>query len=284
MTKATDDKTSTAGSATSLDLAELERLLHTAVFAAQESVRIQRREAGKDLQIETKSSDVDLVTRVDKLCEERIREIIGTAYPTHSILGEEEGSAVGSDARYRWIVDPIDGTVNFAHELPFHSASVALEVDGTVVVGAVMNASTGDLFTAVLGQGAKVNGLPATVTGVSALKQSLVVTGFSYDVEKRYENLELFGRVLPEVQGVRRLGSAALDICNVACGRTEAFWELALNAWDVAAAVLILREAGGTVTDGKGLPYEFGEPLLVATNGHIHAKLLGLLGTADQRA
>lgn len=262
----------------------LDRYLHTAIHAAREAARIQLTELGSDLQIETKSSDVDLVTRVDKLCEQRIRQVILGAHPNHTVLGEEGGDVQGSDGRFRWIVDPIDGTVNYAHGYPYFCASVALEVDGQMQVGVVLDGGRNELFTAVKGRGALLNGKPTEVSSASSLKEALICTGFSYDIQQRLRNLELFARVLPEVQGVRRAGSAALDVCYVACGRLDAFWELTLQPWDMAAATLILLEAGGSTSGADGLPHRLDDQVLVATNGKLHGKLLDLLDFATLRA
>ncbi len=266
--------------------AELDRFLQTAILAAHEAARIQLAERGGDMEIRTKSTDVDLVTRVDHLCEERIREVITAAHPTHQVLGEEAGEVVvkGGDARFRWIVDPIDGTVNYAHGYPFFCVSIALEVDGSVALGVVYDGVRDELFTAVAGRGAHLNGRSIAVSAESDLKRALCCTGFSYDLEERLRNLELFGRVLPVVQGVRRAGSAALDVCYVACGRLDAFWELTLQPWDTAAATLVLREAGGSTSGPDGAPHRLEQPVLVATNGHLHGKLLDLLGFVTLRA
>lgn len=279
------DRTRTQGATTESD-GSLDQYLHTAFYAASEAVRIQLAERGSDLEVTTKSSAVDLVTRVDKLCEERIREIIRAAHPAHAILGEEEGESggTGAGASHRWIVDPIDGTVNYAHGYPYYSTSIALEIDGQVQLGVVKDGNQNETFSAVRGRGARLNGRPISVTSTSALGEALVCTGFSYDLTVRLENLELLSRVLTKVQGVRRGGSAALDVCYVAAGRLDAFWEYDLNAWDTAAATLILAEAGGSTSGPSGQPYRLGERLLVATNGHVHGKLLDALGIADLRA
>ncbi len=265
---------------------ELDEYLFTAIAAARESGRTQLEELGSDLKITTKSTASDLVTRVDKLCEERIFSIIKNAHPGHAFLGEE-GVAKGAAAessRFRWIVDPIDGTVNYAHGFPYFCASVALEVDGEVVVGVVFDANRNELFCGVKGRGATLNGAPISVTSTAAIGDALACTGFAYDVPTRLANLELFSKVLPVVQGVRRPGAGALDICYVACGRLDVFWELTLNPWDVAAATLILREAGGATSGRDGAPHRLDDPVLVATNGALHGKLLDLLGFADLRA
>ena len=269
---------------------DLDDYLHTAITAAREAGRVQIEEAGSDLQVGTKSTDSDLVTRVDSLSEERIRQIVQAAHPDHVFVGEEgsyDGAGKGqsgADERFRWIVDPIDGTVNYAHGFPFYCASIALEVEGVMVVGVVFDPTRDELFSAVNGRGATLNGAEISVSGASALNQALVATGFAYDVPTRLINLELFGKVLPVVRGVRRAGAAALDICYVACGRLDAFWELQLQPWDMAAATLILREAGGSTSGADGLPHVLTDELLVATNGALHGKLLDLLGVVDLRA
>ena len=269
---------------------ELDDFLATAIMAAREAAAIQRAERGNDLQVSTKSSAVDLVTKVDRMCEERIRRVILASHPGHAILGEETGMGVttagpaGEGSAYRWIVDPLDGTVNYAHGFPFYCVSIALEVDGVVKVGVVYDGERDEMFTAVAGGGAHLNGAPIGVSGTTALSSALLATGFAYVVDKINLNLEVFARVLPQVQSVRRPGAAALDICYVACGRVDGFWELALNSWDVAAGVLIVREAGGTVTGAASAPYRLDDPVLVASNGALHAKLLDLLRLDELRA
>lgn len=269
---------------------ELDDYLSTAIHAAREAGRIQLEEAGSDLMVSTKSTDADLVTRVDKLCEERIRDIIASAHPSHAFLGEEgvagppPAAGSGSALPFLWIVDPIDGTVNYAHGYPFFCVSVALEVAGEVLIGVVFDPTRNELFCAVKGRGATLNGAAIGVSRTAALGEALACTGFAYDVPSRLANLELFAKALPVVQGVRRAGAAALDICYVACGRLDVFWELTLMPWDMAAANLVLREAGGSTSGADGLPHRLDDPVLVATNGALHGKLLDLLGLADLRA
>ncbi|HET8984441.1 MAG TPA: inositol monophosphatase family protein [Trueperaceae bacterium] len=275
--------------------------LATATMAAREAAAIQLAERGSDLQVSTKSSAVDLVTRVDRLCEERIRRVILASHPGHTVLGEEAGTGETSDGRsdgasgdgrpegrrgvsYRWIVDPLDGTVNYAHGFPFYCVSIALEVDGVVEVGVVYDGERDEMFTAKRGRGATLNGEPIAVSDTAVLRSALLATGFAYVTDTISLNLEVFARVLPQVQSVRRPGAAALDICYVACGRVDGFWELALNSWDVAAGVLIVREAGGTVTGAASAPYRLDDPVLVASNGALHAKLLDLLRLDELRA
>jgi myo-inositol-1(or 4)-monophosphatase len=257
-----------------LDL-DLDHALRVAIHAAEEAARIQRTHLGGDLDIGTKSSVTDLVTRVDRACETRIREILLGAYPDHVVLGEEEGQQ--GEARCRWIVDPLDGTLNYAHGFPFYCVSIALEVDGRIELGVVLDTPRDVLFEAVRGRGARANGRPIAVSTESEPIQAMLATGFAYVEGTQHENLEVFARVLPKVRAVRRPGAAALDLCYVASGHLDGFWELKLSPWDVAAGWLIVQEAGGTVTTGDGSPYRLGQRVIVASNGHLHGRLLALL-------
>lgn len=257
--------------------------LHTAVLAAQEAARIHRYHIGGELDVTTKSNDTDLVTRVDKECEQRIRDIVLERFPDHAVLGEEMGGP-GSDAEYRWIVDPLDGTVNYAHGFPFYCVSIALEVRGEVEVGVVLDSAHHEMFSAVRGGGAYLDGAPIAVSVEDDPARSMLATGFSYDPEMKVENSHVFMRMLPKTRAIRRPGAAALDLCYVACGRLDGFWELTLNPWDVAAGVLLITEAGGRISSGDGGSYSLGDPVLVATNGHLHEPLLELLQLQQQTA
>jgi myo-inositol-1(or 4)-monophosphatase len=250
--------------------------LATAIQAAQASSKLHQFYAGTDLGISTKSSEIDLVTKVDKLCEEKIREIILAAYPDHVILGEEGGQSKGN-ASHRWIVDPLDGTVNYAHGFPFYSVSIGLEINGVLEVGVVIDSVRNEMFSATRAGGAFCNGTKIQVSSEPTLKKCLLATGFPYEDEGLKKNLEVFARVHQKVRAIRRPGSAALDLCYVACGRIDGFWVLKLNAWDVAAGMLIVQEAGGTITGAAGEPYSLNDSLVVASNGHVHAKLLNAL-------
>ncbi len=251
--------------------------LSTAIRAAQAAAKLQQFYVGGDLEITTKSGETDLVTKVDKLCEAKIREILLDAYPEHVVLGEEEGQP-GGESRYRWIVDPVDGTTNYAQGFPFYCVSIGLEIDGVMAVGVVLDSVRGELFTAVKGDGAFRNGVPVEVTRKTELVDALVATGFAYHKDTIRQNIEVFARVHDRVRSVRRPGAAALDLCYVACGRLDGFWELGLKPWDAAAGLLIIQEAGGTVTGGVGEPYSLGDRVLVASNGHLHLKLVTLMG------
>lgn len=248
-----------------------------AVEAARIAGAIQLAHVGQTLQVRSKSTASDLVTEVDALAEAAIRAVITRAYPDHTVLGEEEGLGSGpADAPFRWIVDPLDGTVNYAHGFPVFCASVALEAQRERVVGAVFDPNRQELFTATRGGGAFLNGRPIRVSEVPTLTTpALVSTGFPYDASGG-RNLALVERLLRLGIPIRRPGAAALDLCNVACGRMDAYWEIGLKPWDSAAGSLIVQEAGGTVSDAHGCPDPYAE-MLVASNGQLHAELLTLL-------
>lgn len=254
---------------------DLDEALHVAIRAAEAAAQIQRAHTDQVLRISTKSTVTDLVTQVDVECEARIREILLGAYPDHVVLGEEQGQQ--GEAEHRWIVDPLDGTLNYAHGFPFYCVSIALEVRGRIELGVVLDSTRDELFQAVRGRGASRNGRPIAVTTESEPIKAMLATGFAYVVDNQHENIEVFARVLPKVRSIRRPGAAALDLSYVACGRLDGFWELKLSPWDVAAGLLIVQEAGGTVTAPDGGPYRLGDRVIVASNGHLHGELLGLL-------
>jgi len=190
---------------------------------------------------------------------------------------EECGLTTGS-SDYRWIIDPLDGTVNFAHQIPIFGISIALSFKGTAVLGVVLNPLSGELFSAVGGQGAQLNGRPIQVSAIASVSESLLVSGFAYTVKETFDPvIARWGNCLKAAQGVRRLGAAALDLCYVACGRFEGFWEQNLKPWDTAAGALIAAEAGGRVTTFSDQPYGVDHPEILATNGHIHQEMLELL-------
>ena len=253
----------------------LSELLHTAVTAARAAGAIHQAYVGRAFSVRNKSTVGDLVTEVDALAEAEIRRVILGAHPNHAILGEEEG-LIG-EAEERWVVDPLDGTVNYAHGFPVYCASVAFERRGEQLVGAVFDASRGELFTAVKDGGAFLNGARIRVSRTEALSTpALLATGFPYNVAQDATNLELLRRALALGLPVRRPGAAALDLCYVACGRLDGYWEFGLKPWDAAAGSLIVREAGGTVSDRSGNADASGA-MIVATNGLLHAELLGML-------
>jgi myo-inositol-1(or 4)-monophosphatase len=250
--------------------------LDTAITAARAAGRIQLENLGTELSIQTKSSDSDLVTRVDAACEAIIRQTILEAHPGHAVLGEEEG-AQGS-SRYQWIVDPLDGTVNYAHGFPFFCVSIALEIDGVREVGVVFDPTRDELFSATKGGGAFLGDRAIRVSSQAALNgRAMLATGFPYDSASALVSLEVFKRFLALGLPVRRPGAAALDLCFVACGRIDGFFEYKLNAWDCAAGILITEEAGGEVTNFDGGPYLYPDKKIVASNGHLHQAMLDVI-------
>lgn len=227
-----------------------------------------------------KKGTIDLVTEIDLECERMCRRVLGERFPDHDILAEEFGGATAGEtrSRYRWIFDPLDGTTNFAHGLPIYCASLGLEVDGRREVAAIYDPSRRELFTAERGEGAYLNGRRIRPSPTDTLLDSLLVTGFPYDMHKRdSEIVDLFGEFMGKARAVRRLGSAALDLCYVAAGRFEAFWEQHLKPWDVAGGALIVEEAGGRVTGMDGTPFDSAAGHLVASNGAVHDRVLDVV-------
>jgi myo-inositol-1(or 4)-monophosphatase len=254
----------------------LERIKQVALAATHVSGEILRSRYGKISSI-AKKGRIDLVTEADTQSEKAIISTIRSCFPSHSILAEESGRTV-DDTRFQWIIDPLDGTTNFAHELPLFTSSIAFAEDGEVKVGIVHNPVSGELFTAAYDEGTFLNGKKVSVTTQHSLSECLLVTGFPYNFKDIVDEvLPRFARCLSEAQGVRRLGSAALDLCYVACGRFDGFWEQNLNPWDTAAGVLICREAGAMVTDFSGRSFDLEMKELLATNGNIHEDMLSLL-------
>jgi myo-inositol-1(or 4)-monophosphatase len=222
----------------------------------------------------------DLVTEVDIACERMCRGLLAERFPDHEVLAEElnAGSSDTGHARCRWVFDPLDGTTNYAHGLPVFCASLALEIDGKAHVAAIYDPTRRELFTAERGVGAFLNGVPLAVSAAASLLDSLLVTGFPYDVHDDLDELvDLFRAFLGRARAVRRLGSAALDLCYVAAGRFDGFWEQRLKRWDVAAGALILSEAGGRITGMDGSPFDASAAHLVASNGLIHEEMLGVV-------
>jgi myo-inositol-1(or 4)-monophosphatase len=223
---------------------------------------------------------VDLVTDVDEQSERLVRQIILSTFPTHSILGEEGGSVAGEDPRNRWIVDPLDGTTNYAHGFPFFCVSIAFEANGQLLVGVVYDPSLDELFVAERGKGATLNGRPLQVSAEASLGRALLATGFPYDRLLFPRAMKAFEVMSLRSRAVRRAGSAALDLCYVACGRFEGYWEFVVNPWDLAAGSLLVEEAGGRVTrvDGSTFTVECGEVL--ASNGAVHQAMVEALAGA----
>lgn len=226
-----------------------------------------------DFKVSSKEGVNNLVTEVDHASERVIFEVIKKSYPGHHILSEEAGEIV-QDSQYKWIIDPIDGTVNFAHRIPLCAISIGIEYEGKMVLGAVYNPFMDELFVAERGEGATLNDKKIQVSTKQDVMSSCLVTGFPYTyLDMPNGPLEVFDRFIRRGVAVRRLGSAAIDLCWVACGRFDGFYEHKLHAWDSAAGFLIVEEAGGKVTDLKGDPYSPYEPGIIASNGVIHDEL-----------
>ena len=217
--------------------------------------------------------EADLVTEADRESESLIRDRIRNFWPSHDILGEEQG-LVDTGSEYRWYVDPLDGTTNFAHGFPVFSVSMALEHRGKRIAGVIYDPTRNELFSAEQGGGAYLNGKKIHVSSIAKLSECLVATGFPSHKRHKNPNIFFYHQITLRTHGVRRAGSAALDLCSVACGRFDGFWEFNLNPWDTAAGVLMVEEAGGTVTDFRGGPFQLASRETLASNGLVHAPLV----------
>ncbi len=225
----------------------------------------------------TYKGDINLVTEMDMRSERTIVELLRASFPDHGIVAEEE-TTIRNSSGFTWIIDPLDGTTNYEHGYPCFSVSIALEHDGDVISGVVYDPMRDELFSAEKGRGASLNGAAISVSGTDTLIKSLLATGFPYDrKESEKNNLDYFHRLLMASQEVRRDGSAALDLCYVAAGRFDGFWELKLKPWDVAAGNLIVREAGGLVSDLSGNSFDLHAEEILATNGRIHQQMVEVL-------
>ena len=259
------------------DSGDLPELKTVALEAAQVGVEVLKKYAKAGFHVEHKNP-LNLVTDADLASERAIVKVIRTAYPTHQILAEEEGAYSSQNSPYKWIIDPLDGTTNFAHGFPVYCVSIGLEYKGKCILGVVIDPTRDEVFVAGSGGGATLNRKPIHVSHVSRLDQALLVTGFGYDIHQNPDNnLDEFCRFTLRAQGVRRMGSAALDMCYVACGRFDGFWELKLNSWDTAAGLVIVQEAGGKVTTYQGEPFSVYGKKMVASNGLIHEEVLAVL-------
>ena len=217
--------------------------------------------------------DVDLVTIADRQSEALILERIRQQFPNHDVMGEE-GTRIDTGSDFKWYVDPLDGTTNFAHGFPVFCVSLAVEFRGQRVAGVVYDPTRGEMFAAERGKGAHLNGQPIRVSATSRLSECLVGTGFPSHKRHKNPNIYFYQQLTLRTHGVRRAGSAALDLCNVACGRFDGFWEFNLNPWDTAAGVLIAEESGGRVTDFAGGPFQLDSRETLASNGLVHDALI----------
>lgn len=248
-----------------------------AIEVAREAGALLRDRVSTDLNVDHKGT-IDLVTDVDRASEAMIVARLREAYPHHRLVGEEgTGQQAPGSGGFGWLIDPIDGTTNYAHGYPHFAVSIALERDSLPLLGVVYDPMRDELFAAARGRGATVNGAALHVSTTSLLIRSLLATGFPYDLSQRRASNALWQAFNSQVQGVRRDGSAALDLCYVAAGRTDGFWERPLNAWDMAAGVLIVTEAGGTVTSLTGGPYDIHDHQVLATNGHVHQEMIEII-------
>jgi myo-inositol-1(or 4)-monophosphatase len=254
--------------------------LSVALDAARAAGALLRDALGGTRRIQHKRSVIDLVTEMDREVEAFIVERLRGAFPDHAVLAEESGASDGR-SQYRWLIDPLDGTTNYAHGIPLFAVSIALEREGVVELGVAYDPSRDEVFVAERGRGATLNGEPIRVSTVDSLDHALLVTGFPYDIRTTREtNLAEHSALSVRAQAVRRLGSAVIDLCWVACGRFEGFWELALGPWDMAAGGLVVREAGGQVTNVRGGPWRLEGPGILASNGRVHDAVLSALAAA----
>jgi myo-inositol-1(or 4)-monophosphatase len=224
-----------------------------------------------------KQNDIDLVTEADLASEKFIIEQIRSHYPRHAILAEESGVSEVANAEYKWIIDPLDGTTNYAHGYPCFGVSIGLERSGELVIGVVYDPTRDEMFAAEKGAGATLNGRRMRVSNTDDLKRALVCTGFPYNVRERHDFTREWRNFTLHAHGVRRDGSAALDLAYVAAGRFDAFWEDGLNPWDMAAGALLVTEAGGVVTNYTGGPLNIYQPPVIASNGLIHEDMRRVL-------
>ncbi|MCX5816707.1 MAG: inositol monophosphatase family protein [Proteobacteria bacterium] len=254
----------------------MDDLLKFAIHCAKESGEIQKKYYEQRFAIHHKG-EINLVTDVDYLCQAKIIELIEKDFPDDEIISEEKTNYYDND-KNRWIVDPLDGTTNYAHGYPFFCTSIAYEKDGEIVLGVVYNPVFNELFYSRKGEGAYLNGNKVKVSTIQVLKDALLSTGFPYDlVTNKTNNVSNFIKFLYAAQAIRRDGSAALNLCYLACGRFDGFWELKLNPWDVAAGFLIVLESGGKITNFQGDPFNIYRDDVAASNGLIHESMLEVL-------
>lgn len=255
--------------------------LPTAIELARRAGAMQLASFRQGVEVAHKGA-IDLVTEVDVAVERMFRAEIGQRFPDHLVLAEELGGPTDVGSSPTWIFDPIDGTTNYAHGLPFFCVSIALEVDDALQVGVVYDPTRDELFTAERGRGAWLNQAPIRVANAQRLLDAVLCTGFPYDVHQTLDEIiAMFSAFVGRARGVRRFGSAALDLCYVACGRLDGFWEQRLNPWDIAAGALLVEEAGGRVTNWSGGAFRARHHQVVAANAEIHAQMLDVIAQVE---
>lgn len=257
----------------------MKEYLETAVTAAREAGKIHLSNLNKEKDIDYKGR-INLVTNVDRQSEETIINIIQERHPDHQIIAEE--TMPDSERKeYTWYIDPLDGTTNYSHAFPIFAVSIALEINREICVGVVYDASRDELFHAVKGEGAFLNDVPVSPSTVSPIGKSLLLTGFPYNITQR--SIDMFNGFLVKAQAVRRAGAAAVDLCYVAMGRADGFWELDLKPWDMAAGQVIIKEAGGIITNFKGGEHSIFADNTIASNKLIHQEMMDIISKVDEK-
>ena len=252
-------------------------MLNKVIYIAREAGEVLSSGFGKNFSIEYKTNLANLVTEFDKKSEKTIIDFIKKEFPTHSVLAEESGMH-DSSSEYLWVIDPLDGTTNFAHGLPIFSVSIGVQKNGEMIYGVVYDVMRDAMYSAEKGSGAFCNGRKLSVSSNDDLHKSVLVTGFPYNVHENPDfAFERFNAFLRVARAVRRLGSAAIDMCYVAEGVFDGFWEVSLNAWDMAAGKLLIEEAGGIVTDFQGKPMNIFDKQILASNGKVHSAMIDTL-------
>lgn len=257
---------------------EYQTITQIAILAAKQGGAILLDYAKKGFKVHKKEQAIDLVTEADLHAEKVIIATIQHAFPEHQILSEEQGRQDTPDHPIKWIIDPLDGTTNFTHGFPMYNVSIGVEHEGTCILGVIYDPTRDELFLGQQGRGATLNDTPIHVSTAPKLAEALLVTGFPYDVHTATDNnLKECCALTLRARGMRRTGTAALDLCYIACGRLDGFWELKLKPWDTAAGKVIVEEAGGTITNYLGEPYSIYGDTLIATNGLIHQEMIEVL-------